>query len=81
MNLAPKLHDEVKDAKINVILQLVLLIPTLMIFGFTVFNVVTAIGFFVLALVRLAFPTERMRKIEFNLSLVLLVVWLAITFL
>lgn len=81
MNVAPQARNESRDAKINIVMQLVLFVPALMIFGFTLLNIGTAVLFLVIAFVRLAWPTERMRKLEFNLSLVLLVAWLALTIL
>lgn len=74
-------RNESRDAKINVVIQLVLFVPALMIFGFTLLNIGTGILFLAIAFVRLARPTEHLRKIEFNLSLVLLVAWLALTIL
>lgn len=71
--------DEPREAKRNVILQLVLFVPLLVIFGFTVFNIVTAIACLVLALIRLASPTPAMRKFELWANLAILAVWLVIT--
>lgn len=72
-------NDEVKQAKTNVILQLVLLVPALIVLGFTTLNIITSVFFLVVALLRLARPTEGMRKFEFRASLVGLVLWLLLT--
>lgn len=79
MQMTASTRNEKKDAKVNLILQLVLLVPALSLFGFTVVNIVTAFAFLVLAVVRFLHPTERVRKTEFWSALIIGAAWLLFT--
>jgi predicted membrane protein len=75
---AVRVRDEKKDARINLIIQLVFFLPALALFGFTVFNIVTAVLFLGFAAVRFLYPTERMRKYELVSSLIVGALWLLV---
>jgi hypothetical protein len=68
--------DEAKLARTNFVLQAVLALPFLILFGFTTTNVAVAISFLVLAAVRWAYPyNETLRKIELWLAIAICVIW------
>ena len=71
-------RDPVKDARLNLILQLLLFMPFLAIFGATVVNVVVASVFLLIAVVRLLNPTEAMRKFELYMAIAMTVVWVVL---
>lgn len=77
----PVERDERREAKTNVILQTVLFVPLLIIFGFTLFNIATAVACLILALIRWAFPSPAMRKFELWANIAIVVVWLFVTIL
>jgi predicted membrane protein len=74
--IADKPRDEKREAKVNLILQLVLFVPALLLFGFTAVNIVTAILFLIVAIVRFFHPTPQVRKFEVWSSLILGALWL-----
>jgi predicted membrane protein len=74
--IADKPRDEKREAKVNLILQLVLFVPALLLFGFTAVNIVTAILFLIVAIVRFLHPTPQVRKFEVWSSLILGALWL-----